>query len=150
MTSFETPRFALPLLAVGQAHKELFHNDALLLLDFLVHPVVTDVVDDPESLSPQAGDGWLVGTGAAGDWTDRADHIAIWSVGGWRFIKPRESMKIIIADDHRSAIYREGQWQIMAAIIKPAGGAVIDLEARAAIDSILGTLRTAQILPDIN
>ena len=28
-----TPRFALPLLAAGQAQKELFHNEALTLPD---------------------------------------------------------------------------------------------------------------------
>lgn len=150
MTILETPRFALPLLSVGQAHKELFHNDSLLLLDFLMHPVVQAVVDDPSSLSPVEGDCWLVGPAAIADWSDRVDHIAGWSAGGWHFIKPQESMKIIVQTDRSSAIYSDGAWQFLAQIDGPAGGMTIDSEARIAIDSILTVLRTAQILPEIN
>ena len=40
MTDPITPRFGLPLLAPGQAAKELTHNEALSLLDLLVQPVV--------------------------------------------------------------------------------------------------------------
>ncbi len=150
MTILETPRFALPLLAVGQAHKELFHNDALLLLDFLAHPVVQAVVDDPTPLSPAEGDCWLVGSAALAEWSGREDHIAGWSAGGWRFVKPQESMKIIVESDHSSAVYVDGVWQFLQHINAPIGGANIDLEARTAIDSILALLRTAQILPQIN
>lgn len=150
MTILETPRFALPLLSVGQAHKELFHNDALSLLDFLMHPVVQAVVDDPSSLSPEDGDCWLAGPAAVAEWSDRADHIAGWSAGGWHFIKPQESMKIILQSDHSSAIYSGGTWLFLEQVDVPSGGMMIDLEARSAIDSILAVLRTAQILPEIN
>lgn len=150
MTILETPRFALPLLSVGQAHKELFHNDALLLLDFLIHPVVQAIVDDPSSLSPVEGDCWLVGPAAVGDWNGRIDHIAGWSDGGWHFIKPQESMRIILQSDQSSAIYGDGAWHFPEQVDAPAGGLTIDSEARNAIDSILAVLRTAQILPEIN
>ena len=143
----QTPRFALPLLAVGQAHKELFHNESLLLLDFLIHPVVQAVVDDPASLAPVEGDCWLVGPAAVAEWSDKSDQIAGWSDGGWHYIKPQESMKIIMQDDHSLAIYRDGSWQFIAQVNAPVGGAIIDAEARAAIDSILDILRTANILP---
>lgn len=150
MTILETPRFALPLLGVGQAHKELFHNDALLLLDFLSHPVVQAVEVDPASLSPVEGDCWLVGPAAVAEWSDRIDHIAGWSAGGWHFIKPQESMKIILQNDQSSVIYNDGAWQFVEQVTGPAGGLTIDSEARIAIDSILAVLRTAQILPHIN
>lgn len=35
----DTPRWTLPLLAAGQAQKEMTHNEALSLLDLIVHPV---------------------------------------------------------------------------------------------------------------
>lgn len=150
MTEYETPRFALPLLAVGQAHKELFHNESLLLLDFLVHPVVQAVSNDPASLSPAEGDCWLVGSAAVAQWTDKSDQIAGWSDGGWHYIKPQDSMKIIILSDHSSAVYHDASWQFMAQVNAPVGGTTIDLETRIAIDSILAILRTAKILPQIN
>ncbi|HLZ79899.1 MAG TPA: hypothetical protein VKQ09_11235 [Sphingomonas sp.] len=35
-----TTRFALPLIAPGQAQKELFHNEALARVDALLQPSV--------------------------------------------------------------------------------------------------------------
>ena len=43
MTTITTSRFALPLLAAGQADKELTHNEALACLDILLQPVVQAV-----------------------------------------------------------------------------------------------------------
>ena len=150
MTTLETPRFALPLLGVGQAHKELFHNDALLLLDFLVQPTVHDVADDPDILLPAEGDCWLVGSDAVSEWSGKVDQIACWSSGGWRYIQPRESMKITMLSNHSSVVYQCSAWQFIGQVSGPVAGTTIDLEARTAIDSILEVLRSAEILPQIN
>ena len=147
MTPLETPRFALPLLAVGQAHKELFHNDALLLLDFLLHPAVRAVADDPDLLLPAEGECWLIGPAPLSGWSGRAGEIAGWSAGGWHFIKPLESMRIVISADNSSAVYDGTGWQFISQIDGPTGGATVDSEARLAIDSILEVLRTGRILP---
>ncbi|MEH6758326.1 MAG: DUF2793 domain-containing protein [Parasphingorhabdus sp.] len=150
MSEYQTPRFSLPLLAVGQAHKELFHNEALLLLDFLIDSVVLDVSDDPASLSPAEGDYWLIGPVATAEWSGKSDEIAGWSNGGWHYIKPQESMKIIMSNNQGMAIYHDASWQFIVQVNGPAGGTIIDSEARSAIDSILDALRTARILPHIN
>ncbi len=147
MTIFETTRFALPLLAAGQAHKELFHNEALLLLDFLIHPVVQAVAADPQSLLPLAGQCCLVAPTAMAEWSGKDNQIAGWSSGGWHFIKPQETMKIFVVETLQSAIYRNNVWQFIDAVDGPVGGAIVDLEARSAIDSILNALRTVAILP---
>ncbi|QTD57551.1 DUF2793 domain-containing protein [Parasphingorhabdus cellanae] len=149
MTIFETARFALPLLAAGQAHKELFHNEALLLLDFLIHPVVQAVADDPQILSPVAGQSWLVGPSPVAEWSGRSGHIVGWSDGGWHFVKSQESMKIMVIETNQSAVYRDGEWHFIEAINVPVDGAIVDIEARSAIDSILAVLRIATILPQI-
>ncbi|MEP2103204.1 MAG: DUF2793 domain-containing protein [Parasphingorhabdus sp.] len=149
MTIFETPRFSLPLLAAGQAHKELFHNDALLLLDFLIHPVVQAVADDPQDLSPAAGQCWLIGPAAVAEWSGKDNQIAGWSDGGWHFIKPQETMKIMVIESKQSALYHDGNWRLIPAIDVPAGGAIVDIEARSTIDSILNALRITAILPQI-
>ncbi len=150
MSALETPRFQLPLLAVGQAHKELYHNDALILLDFLSHPVVHAIANDPQSLVPELGDCWLIGLDAVAEWEGRSNQIAGWSSAGWHFINPQESMRIIVASDQVAATYSAGFWASAASIEEPAGGMTIDSQARAAIDSILETLRTMKILPQIN
>lgn len=141
MQALQTPRFKLPLLATGQAKKEIFHNEALTLLDFLVCPAVIASHEDPSTLQPSEGDGWLVGSNPLGDWISRADQVAIWSAGGWRFVEPFENLELFLINSHQKAVFQENVWVFHGTIAKPEGGAVVDLEARAVIDSILDLLR---------
>lgn len=143
----QTPRFALPLLAAGQAHKELFHNEALTLIDFLVHPVVVGIENDPAALSPSKGECWIIGTEPIGGWDGRDNTIACWTEGGWRFAKPAASMQVFVVDQNMVAVFRDAEWQFFAEVGSPSGGQVVDQEARTAIDSILTILQTSGILP---
>ena len=146
MDSMQTPRFAIPLLVAGQAHKELFHNEALVLIDFLSHPVVQSIEEDPSILTPVEGDCFLVGPSPIGDWEDFAHHVAGWSAGGWRFIAPTEAMQISVALDGSRRLFTSGGWQAGDAVSSPDGGTVVDVEARTALDSILAILRTFGIV----
>ena len=139
MAILETPRFNIPQLAAGQAHKELFHNEALARIDFLLHPTVQAVETDPATLTPVAGQSWLVGAGAPSDWLDQEDKIAGWTGNGWLFLSPLPAMRIFIESAGSFAIFRDG-WHISDEVAVPAGGSNIDVEARAAIESILDVL----------
>lgn len=145
MADLKTPRFAIPLLASGQAHKELFHNEALSRVDFLMHPIVQSIETDPANVVPVAGQAWLVGSGGVNAWLDHDDEIAGWTGSGWLFFAPPTSMRVYIESEDIFAIYR-GSWQMHASIGSPAAGAVIDVEARSAIDSILDALLTHGIV----
>jgi hypothetical protein len=145
MAILETARFNIPLLAAGQAHKELFHNEALAQIDFLIHPIVQAIETDPAAILPLAGQSWLVGPGAIDVWLDQDDKIAGWTGNGWLFIPPLPQMRIYVESAESFAVYR-GSWQISEEITAPAGGSVIDAEARAAIDSILAALAGQGIL----
>lgn len=145
MAILETARFEIPLLAAGQAHKELFHNEALARIDFLIHPTVQAVATDPGAIVPVAGQSWLVGSGAIGGWLDHDDQIAGWTGNGWLFIAPLASMRIYVESIDSIAVYR-GSWQLAPTIGGPATGAVIDAEARSVIDSILAALEAQGIL----
>src|SRR5690606_17821307 len=56
-------RFALPMLLPGQAQKELFHNEALTVIDTALHPTVAGIVSDPPG-APDVGASWIVGVAA--------------------------------------------------------------------------------------
>lgn len=143
--SSTSPRFALPLLFAGQSQKEVTVNEALLTADVLLHLAVEAVVTTPPA-APASGQCWLVGASATGAFAGKSGRIANWSDGGWRFVAPREGMR---AYDIAASAYRHfagGNWQIAAAPVAPAGGTVIDSEARAAIGNLIATLRAAGVL----
>lgn len=63
-----TPRFALPLLAVAQAQKEAMHNEALTLIDALLHATVEDGPLAAPPGAPMEGQCWIVGAAPTGAW----------------------------------------------------------------------------------
>jgi len=145
--SFSTtsPRFALPMLFAGQSQKELTLNEALLCADILLHPAIEAVAATPP-VTPVPGQCWLVGSGATGAFAGQTDRIAAWSEGGWRFVTPREGMRAydLAAGAHR--LYVGGTWVLIAAPVSPAGGTVVDSEARTAITAIISALRGSGVL----
>ncbi|MDM8010284.1 MAG: DUF2793 domain-containing protein [Parasphingorhabdus sp.] len=145
MALLETARFKIPLLAAGQAHKELLHNEALARIDFLLHPIVQAIETDPAAIVPVAGQSWLVGPEATDEWLDQDDKIAGWTGNGWLFISPLPMMRIYVESASGFAVYR-GSWHLYEEIAGPAGGSVIDAEARAVIESILLALTGNGIL----
>ncbi len=156
-----TARFALPLIAPGQAQKELFHNEALARIDALLDPVVEAIgVDDPPA-SPAAGQCWVVGATPGGAWSGAAGSIATWTDGGWRLIAPAPGMALWSRADALAARFDGSAWilgdvaaarlviggvQVVGmqqpAIALPAGGTVVDAAARDALGSIIAVLKS--------
>lgn len=153
-------RLGLPLLAAGQAQKEVTHNEALALADMLIQPVVQSVAPASVPATPAAGECWIVGSSATGAWSGHDGELACWTGGGWRFAAAFEGMRIwSLADgvfvhrtatawdtgqEHVDALFVRGEKVVGergAAIANPTGGSVVDGEARTAVASILGALR---------
>jgi hypothetical protein len=160
MTLMQTDRLALPLLAAGQAAKELVHNEALLRLDLVSQPVVesADLAVPPGA--PLPGQCWIAATGASGGWAGRDGAIAGWTDNGWRFVMPALGWRAWVIDRGHTMRYDGTRWMDeamrddgyfvagdrvlagrQAAIVNPAGGVTIDGEARAAVMTILAALR---------
>jgi hypothetical protein len=160
MTMDMTTRWGLPMLHAGQAQKELFHNEALTLIDMLLHGVAqsADVAVPPGA--PDAGQCWIVAAGASGAWAGQAGAVAMWTIGGWRFVAPQPGLALFVIDRGHAMVHDGGGWQDAAlqadalyldgvkvvgeqsaAIAAPSGGATVDAQARAAITDILTALR---------
>jgi hypothetical protein len=149
MAENATTRHALPYLYIGQAQKEITHNEALVRIDALLHPVIQDwLAAPPPSLGPSS-DGlcWLIAPSATGAWTAKDGQIARWTGGSWRFLTPAEGMVIWYQAEQKRLFYIGGDWADMAAIASPVGGTVVDVEARAAIVAILNHLRQISHIP---
>jgi hypothetical protein len=155
-----TARFALPLLLPGQAQKELHHNEALAAIDALLHSAIEGAAADPPA-DPEPGEAWIVAAGATGAWADETDSLATWTDGGWRFLTPVAGMtawdKGAGSWSHWSGSgWVHGGWPVGALIVagdqvvgprqpdvpSPSGGTTIDVEARAAIDLLIVTLKS--------
>jgi hypothetical protein len=143
MSDLETGRHHLPLLAVSQAQKEITHNEALVLVDALLHPIAEDDLSVPPALtSADTGKCWLIGASAQGAWAGRTNQIAIWIGGGWRFAIPSEGIRLRQRTTGKEKIWLGTQWFDGPEIGDPTGGAVIDTEARQAIALMLQYFRT--------
>lgn len=160
MTLMQSDRLALPLLAAGQAQKELAHNEALLLLDMVTQAVVESADLTAPPASPAAGQCWIVAAAASGDWAGEEGAIAGWTGSGWRFVQPGAGWRAFVADrghatrhdgvgwideEMRSDGYFVAGEQVIGArqptIANPAGGATVDSEARTTLMAILAALR---------
>lgn len=160
MSDDRSPRLALPLLQPGQAQKETDHNEALAMLEIAAQAGVNAVGVNAPPADPAPGECWIVGPAPTGDWTGHADAIAGWTAGGWRFVSPLPGMAAWSIADSLPARYFAGGWRIgeihatrlmvggvqivgarRAAIPDPAGGTIVDGEARDTLRTVLLTLR---------
>jgi hypothetical protein len=106
----ESTLLTLPYLAASQAQKHVTHNEALSMLDGLVHlAVVSRVVTAPPG-SPQNGDRYLVPTGATGDWATHVGQIALRMDGQWRYLNPREGWVMWVSDEDALLTFNGSAW----------------------------------------
>ena len=137
-----TARIALPLIAAGQAQKEMTHNEALTLLDIAVQASVVAARTNAPPADPQIGQCWIVGPAPTGAWSGHPDSLAGWTEGGGRFVAPRDGATAWVTGSDTVARYVAGAWRIAApAVATPTGGTTIDQQARDAIAAVVASLR---------
>ncbi len=167
MTESTTPRLSLPLLAPGQAQKEMSHNEALARIDLALHGNIIAAGAEIPPESPVSGQCWIIGDAPEGDWAGHSGEVAGWTGGGWRFLAPCEGMRLWLGASGGFALFSAGSWtfgeahgrlivagqQVVgnrgAAIEEPSGGTVVDGPARATILAVLSAMR-AHGLVEIN
>lgn len=159
--SEQSPRFGLPFILPGQAQKELFHNEALVMADAILQAAVEEGPRAAPPAAPEPGQCWIVASGAGGAWAGREQALAAWTDGGWRFVAPTRGMTVW---DKAAGVPR--QWDGTAwsggrvacaglsiggkgvvgarqpEIANPSGGTIIDAEARAAVAAVIAALKS--------
>lgn len=128
-----SPRLHLPLLVSGQAQKELTHNEALLLIDMAVAPLVESVGMNVPPGAPLPGQCWITGAAPLAAWTGAANHLAVWTIGGWRMLDLPERAEVRERANGRGWTRTTTGWQAAPNWAAASGGAVIDIEARATL-----------------
>jgi len=87
--SDDTPLLSLPLILPAQAQKHVTHNEALRLLDLLVHLAVIDRTRTEPPAQPAEGDRHIVAGPATGLWQGQDGKVAAFWGGAWAFLSPR-------------------------------------------------------------
>lgn len=152
-------RHRLPFLAAGQAQKELTLNEALALIDFGMNATAVAAGINAPPPTPIPGQCWIIGPAPIGAWTGQANAIACWTTSGWRFLPGIAGMQVWLEGQQLHALYTAGSWAVgdvrcgrlliggdqvvgarRAAVATPAGGSVVDTEARTALTQLVDRL----------
>lgn len=139
-----TTALGLPLLIAGQAQKEFFVNQALCLLDALHMHTVKASQPAPPELAVES-DCYRVKAPATGAWAGSEDRVAVLIAGDWHFIAPVHGMALYDRTADHMLVFRSG-WKLAHAPTLPAGGTVVDTEARAAIGALIESLKALGML----
>ncbi len=153
-----TVRHGLPFLEAGQAQKELTHNEAILAIDRLLHPVVLSRQLSTPPLDADNGLAWIVGPSPSDEWVGSAGKIAIRDGSGWAFISPTFGMIIWISDEGAATVWNDGWslgWPVRSldvsaapSIALPTGGTVVDAELRGRFSDLLNALSGIGLLTE--
>ncbi|PYE84520.1 DUF2793 domain-containing protein [Pseudoroseicyclus aestuarii] len=107
-----TANLGLPVLQPAQAQKHVTHNEALERLDALVMPVVQDRDRTAPPAEPAPGQRHIVAAGAAGAWTGQDGAVAVFSNGGWLFLRPAPGWQLRCLAEDAALVFGAGTWSV--------------------------------------
>lgn len=105
-----TTHLNLPYLIAAQAQKHVTHNEALRALDAVVQLAVRDRERAVPPASPADGDRYIIAAAPAGDWSDKAGHIAAFQDNAWMFYRPEPGWLCWIEDESQLAVWSGAAW----------------------------------------
>lgn len=116
MSSTNTPKLDLPLLAPSQAQKDVTVNETLRILDAITQG---NVISKSASVpgSPVDGDTYIVPSSATGAWTGQDDNIAYYDFNAWVFFPPAAGWAFYVQD-----VTSNYQWSGSAWVVFAGGG----------------------------
>lgn len=106
----QTALLNLPYIMPAQAQKHVTHNEALKILDALMHIRVEDTDRDEPPAAPIEGERWIVGNSPVDAFAGQAGMIAAFQDGAWSFHQPREGWVVWNAADDRLQVFDGTVW----------------------------------------
>lgn len=101
---------SLPYIQGGQAQKHVTHNEAIRVLDTIVHLCVRDQVQAPPADAVD-GDRVIVADGAVDVFEGYAGKIAMFEGGAWTFVSPRKGWVAYDATLGQQVVFDGVGWQ---------------------------------------
>jgi hypothetical protein len=106
-----TPNLLLPYLMAAQAQKHVTHNEAVAMIDALVHLAVKERGRALAPGDPADGDRYLVGENAAGAFATHDFEIAFFDLGTWRFLAPRAGWTVYVEAEDLVLVHDGAEWR---------------------------------------
>jgi len=114
----QSTNLALPFLDAAQAQKHVTHNEALQMLDALVHLSVASRDQTAPPAAPVDGQRLLVGAGASGAFAGKDAQIAAFLSGGWTFLAPRAGWRVFVEAEKLLLLYDGALWSDAGLAVK--------------------------------
>lgn len=105
-----TTHLLMPFIAASQAQKHITHNEALALLDALVHLSVIDNALSTPPGAPAEGDRYIVAAAATDDWTGWEGSVAAFIGGIWVELTPNTGWVVWVESASGRFVYSGGGW----------------------------------------
>jgi hypothetical protein len=118
----DTVHLGLPFIEGSQAQKHVTHNEALRILDSVVHIGVLDDALGAPPPSPTEGDRYIVPVGATGAWAGQAQALAVCEDGAWRFFAPAPGWCAWSAASNALLVYDGTAWSAVSSGEGGGGG----------------------------
>ncbi|MGU3492755.1 DUF2793 domain-containing protein [Xanthobacteraceae bacterium A53D] len=112
---------ALPYLAAAQAQKHVTHNEAIRLMDALLHLRLESLTLTAPPATLIEGARWFVPAGATGAFAGQQGRIAAYEGGAWTFLSCKAGMLAYVADQSRLLLYDGTRW-VSPLAAAPRGG----------------------------
>ncbi len=107
-----TRNLKLPLLVPNQSGKEFTHNEALIIIDSLIHNVVIDILNTPPT-ELNVGNKYIIGANAGGDFKNKENQIAIYDENGWKFVEVQNGYFVWVINHSSLYIFENNIWKIL-------------------------------------
>ncbi len=106
----QTPNLQLPYILPSQAQKHVTHNEALRLLDAVVHlSVASRTLTEPPA-TPAEGSRYIAAAPAAGGWAGKDGMVACYVDGGWLFAAPLKGWLAYVEAEAALRVFDGAAW----------------------------------------
>lgn len=112
----QTPNLKLPYIMPSQAQKHVTHNEALRLLDAVVHLSVKSRVQTGAPITPLSGERHIVASQATGQWAGREGMIAFFIDDGWSFVAVAKGWLAYVEDEGRLLVFNGSAWEVTGSV----------------------------------
>ena len=118
------------------------------MLDCLMQMAVNESRPTPPTAAAE-GECYRITATATDEWAGHEDELAVRLGAVWQYVSPQSGMRVY--DRSLGAmLHYDSTWNFAVEPTEPAGGTVVDAEARQAIEELVEALRMLGVFPSQN